>query len=229
MSHVAALLVDLDDTLYEERLWFEAGLAAVARWLDDRFASPGVSWADVVVHEHEVGGRRGVLDRVASHIAEDPQVIVAALLHVHRTAPRRIEPFPDTQPFLSRARDAGLAIAVLTDGSAAVQERKWRALGLEATIVVCTGDLDRRKPDPMVFRAAACRLGVDASRCLVIGDDPTRDAAGARAAGMRSVELRRGLSRPVREAAGAAGAPVTADHVAPDFDHAWPFIETLCR
>jgi putative hydrolase of the HAD superfamily len=224
-----ALLVDLDDTLYEERLWFDSGLAAVADWLEARFGAGDASWPEVVAQEWANGGRHGVLDRIASRTHGDAAVVVRALLHVHRTARRQLEPFPDVPRFLARSREAGLDIAVVTDGSAAVQERKWQALGLEAATLVCTGDIDSCKPDPMVFRAAACRLGLETSECLVVGDDPTRDVAGARAAGMRSIELRRPLARPVREVAGAAGAPAAADHVAPDFDRAWPFIEVLCR
>lgn len=229
MSRVAALLVDLDDTLYEERLWFESGLAAVAAWLDARFGVRHTSWAKIVEQEWVTGGRAGVLDRIASRTDADREVIVRSLLHVHRTTERQLAPFPDVPGFLARARDAGLAVAVVTDGSAAVQERKWRALGLDAATVLCSDDIDRRKPDPIVFQVAACRLGVDPAKCLAVGDDPTRDVAGARAAGMLSVELRRLLAHPVRHVAGAAGAAESADHVAADLEHAWPFIEALCR
>lgn len=52
--------------------------------------------------------------------------------------------------------------------------------------VVTGRDVTRGKPDPMVFRLAAERLGVPAARAVVI-EDASVGIAAAHAAGMRAI------------------------------------------
>jgi putative hydrolase of the HAD superfamily len=58
--------------------------------------------------------------------------------------------------------------------------------------VVTSAEAGASKPDPVVFRSALSRLGVASHRALHCGDDPVRDCAGARAAGIAAVLLVRG-------------------------------------
>ncbi len=45
------------------------------------------------------------------------------------------------------------------------------------------------KPDPRAFHAAAGAVGVPASACVFVGDDPEADLSGARKAGMRALPV----------------------------------------
>ena len=47
-----------------------------------------------------------------------------------------------------------------------------------------------RKPAPQIFAAALDALGVEASRCAMVGDRRREDIAGARAAGMATIRTR---------------------------------------
>jgi putative hydrolase of the HAD superfamily len=66
------------------------------------------------------------------------------------------------------------------------------ALGLrrELDLVLRAADCGARKPDAAIFRAALAALGVRAEQAVFVGDDPERDLAGARAAGLRAVDVR---------------------------------------
>lgn len=57
---------------------------------------------------------------------------------------------------------------------------------------VISGEIDCGKPDPGIFRHICAALGVQMDECVMIGDNPERDVAGAIASGMRSVWIRRG-------------------------------------
>jgi putative hydrolase of the HAD superfamily len=46
-----------------------------------------------------------------------------------------------------------------------------------------------RKPDPAIFDIALERLGMDRKEVVHVGDDPILDVEGARAAGLRVVQL----------------------------------------
>ena len=77
--------------------------------------------------------------------------------------------------------------AIVTSGIRAVA-----TLGLRHTrlpipdVLVCADEIERRKPDPQGYLAAAARLGVAPAECVVIEDAPAGLAA-AHAAGMRAI------------------------------------------
>jgi FMN phosphatase YigB (HAD superfamily) len=50
-------------------------------------------------------------------------------------------------------------------------------------------ELGAAKPDPRFFRAIADRLGLAPSECVMVGNDYTKDIAGAKAVGMCTVWL----------------------------------------
>lgn len=96
-------------------------------------------------------------------------------------------------PVLARVRSAGLRAAVLSNA-----EGPARA-GLHglADLVVLSGEVGLRKPDPAIYLLAAQRLGVAPQRCLVV-DDLSRNVRGAVAAGMTGV-LHETLEQTVSE------------------------------
>jgi putative hydrolase of the HAD superfamily len=200
---VKAVLVDLDDTLHEERRFFASGAAAVAA----RVGRPEVL-ADALRE------RPGFLDRIPPPPHVDPQGWRAALLWTYRTHRPLLTPFPDVAPFLALCRARGLAVGVVTDGKATVQHAKVRALELDLDLVVCTDDLDAPKPSPLPFAAAAALLGVRPEDCAYLGDDPSKDFLGPKALGMATVRIARPLTRPL--ARPATDPAADADHVAPD-------------
>ena len=55
--------------------------------------------------------------------------------------------------------------------------------------VTLPGSHGCEKPDPALFRAALRALGVPAAAAVYVGDDPARDLAGARAAGLRAIDV----------------------------------------
>jgi putative hydrolase of the HAD superfamily len=55
--------------------------------------------------------------------------------------------------------------------------------------VVLPSDAGAEKPDPRIFRLALERLGKPAAASVFVGDSAERDLAGARAVGMRAVDV----------------------------------------
>ncbi len=56
-------------------------------------------------------------------------------------------------------------------------------------LVWLPSDAGVTKPDPAIFESALSALGVTAARALFVGNDAERDLAGARAVGMRAVDV----------------------------------------
>ena len=55
--------------------------------------------------------------------------------------------------------------------------------------VTLPGPLRVEKPDALLFRRALADLGVEPTEAVYVGNDPSRDLAGARAAGLRALDV----------------------------------------
>lgn len=116
--------------------------------------------------------------------------------------PDRVVPMPGAAGAVGRLRDAGVALAQISNQSGvgrglltraevdAVNRRVDELLGPLGPWFVCPHAPQDgcvcRKPAPGLVLAAAAALGVDPSRCVVIGDIGA-DVDAARAAGARSI------------------------------------------
>lgn len=212
---VRGVIVDLDDTLYPEWQFALGGLRAVARFLEPRLALPHPRIeADLIALAGE--SRAAVLDRYLRRAGRHTLELLATLVHVYRTHRPSIATFPDVVPVLGQLRAAGIRLGLLTDGPSVVQNAKIDGLGLRAQVdaVVCTDDLpgSPRKPSALPYRVMAQLLEVPEPDLLCVGDDRSKDFVGARAVGMMTVRVARGLE-PRLEADAAFGAELEADVV----------------
>lgn len=188
-----AILFDLDDTLYEERLFFRSGFRHVATVLWGRGLAPVEDLCQRLefLHHH--------LDRatVFQHLAADyrfPTDWIPELVALFRDHPPDIQLAADTLEVLPRLR-ASYRLGCVTDGWGQVQRRKVAALGVEALldVIVFTDDHGREfwKPHPRPFLDGCAALGVAPAEAVFVGDNPARDMVGAAAAGLRAVRIRR--------------------------------------
>lgn len=101
--------------------------------------------------------------------------------------------FDDAVPALRRVRDAGLVVAVLTNGDSAHQGHKLDRTGLaeHIDVVVASDDLPAGKPDPRAYAAACNILGVAPVDVLMVGNDVEKDYQGPLDAGLGAVLLDR--------------------------------------
>ena len=95
---------------------------------------------------------------------------------------------PGLDALFNELRGVGISLALATSGSRrrmnAVIEMYGLARWLDAA--VCREDVEREKPEPDLFLAAASALSVPPASCLVV-EDSLRGIAAARAAGMNVV------------------------------------------
>lgn len=130
--------------------------------------------------------------------------------------PDRVMPVPGAAEALARLRDAGVALALVSNQSGvarglltladveAVNRRLEELLGPVGPWLVCPhgpdDGCDCRKPAPGLVFAAAAALGVDPQDCVVIGDIGA-DMGAARAAGARGILVPTPVTRPEEVAA----------------------------
>ena len=100
------------------------------------------------------------------------------------------EPVRGAVEFISLARERGYKTALVTSSGAEKMRRVFASAGYGNLFgaLVTAEDIERGKPDPMCYLAAATRLASDPRRCAVFEDSIAGLKAG-RAAGMFTVGL----------------------------------------
>jgi putative hydrolase of the HAD superfamily len=121
----------------------------------------------------------------ATRLPVDP--MVEALL-----ASLRFTAFPDARPALRAARDRGKRLVVVSNWDVSLVG-VLRTLELEPLLdgVVTSAGAGARKPAPAIFEQALAVAGVPAGDAIHVGDTLDEDVAGARAAGIEPVLIRR--------------------------------------
>lgn len=89
---------------------------------------------------------------------------------------------------LRSLRARGVKLALVSNYDSRLH-RVAAELGLAPLLdaVVVSAEVGWAKPSPRIYAAALAALGVGAGEALMVGDRPKEDAAGAAAAGLRSV------------------------------------------
>ena len=93
-------------------------------------------------------------------------------------------PMPGVVEILSRLRQRGIPIAVVSSSSHHWVDGWLEKLGLTASFdeIICRGDAPRIKPAPDLYAEAARRMGLPPAECLVI-EDSLNGLKAAKAAG----------------------------------------------
>jgi putative hydrolase of the HAD superfamily len=117
----------------------------------------------------------------------------------------RFSAFADVRPAIAAARAHGLRVAVVSNWDVSLHEVLER-LGIAALLdgILTSAEAGVRKPAPAIFTRALRIVGAPPSQALHVGDRPEEDVAGALAAGITPVLLRRDGG------AGPAGVPTIA-------------------
>ncbi|WP_299054945.1 HAD family hydrolase [uncultured Nocardioides sp.] len=218
-----AVLLDLDDTLVDHEGAARGAVLAFAathgpagepdelvrRWqaLTDRYY-PRYQRRELTLDEHRRERIRAFLGQPDLRDAD-----ADARFGVYQCAYRdRWRAHADAAPALRALREAGVPLAVLTNGERDIQTAKLRATGLLelVDVVAASSHLPAAKPDPRAFTATADLLGVAVARTVMVGDSVENDVAGALGAGAAAVHLDRSGAGPGAEVVGALRIPTLA-------------------
>ncbi|HEY8313528.1 MAG TPA: HAD family hydrolase [Candidatus Baltobacteraceae bacterium] len=99
-----------------------------------------------------------------------------------------VVPLPGVASLLGQLRTREIPYAILTNGWSPLQQRKAACIGFDGPVLV-SSDIAARKPDRPAFEGLARALGLRPADVAYVGDSPSIDVIGARAAGMIGVWL----------------------------------------
>lgn len=196
---IKAVFFDIDDTLYCFRDCHARGMAAITAYAEKRL---GVAPEDfnraLKEAETEIYARLG-FDNSAIHNRQirfqRALEILGLPIYPHTVTLYNIywdtmisyaEPEPGLLDFIDRLKEMGIYIGIVTDMTTDIQWRKLAHLGIAPLVdgFVASETAGVEKPGHGVYELCRAGAGCAPEECLVIGDNPDKDMAGARGAGM---------------------------------------------
>jgi HAD superfamily hydrolase (TIGR01509 family) len=181
----AAVIFDNDGlTLDTEHTWTRAESALYARYgteftLDHKREMLGTSGEKSALTMERHLGQPGRGDELRVELRE--------LVHGELDG-AGVEPMPGVIELLDALAEHGVPLGLATNSGREFATRALRAAGIyeRFAAVVSAEDVERPKPAPDVYLAAAAELGADPADCVALEDSETGVAA-AKAAGMTVV------------------------------------------
>lgn len=97
--------------------------------------------------------------------------------------------YEDARSTLEELKRRGFLVGIITNGTKEGQYPKVEKTGILdlLDVLVISGAVGIRKPDPKIFQYAAEQLGVSCEECAFVGDMMRNDMYGAHLAGMRPI------------------------------------------
>lgn len=188
VRRIAAVVFDLDDTLYRESLYLAAVLeqSQIDLPLDLETAAWTVKTLDLSQQDDVLGFILGEQDL---NTRKNHDALFAHYCNLNQS----LELPEESAHVLASLRSWGIAVGVLTNGNLAAQSSKVKALGLEERVdsIVYARALGKQseKPATSAFRRSLDALGVTPTRALFVGDNLRTDIAGGSAVGMMTALL----------------------------------------
>src|SRR5437762_11274679 len=177
-----------------------AGVRVSASALDRAYEASGSYLGRIWARHRDVGVEdhvRAIVGAIDGDLAARlPADVLAALVDAYARPILAVPPTVDdgASKALRTLCELGYTLAVVSNTMrppGATLRRLLEQYGLLAcfTHTVFSDETGVRKPDPAIFLGALRALGADPARAIHVGDDAILDVEGARAAGMRVVQV----------------------------------------
>jgi putative hydrolase of the HAD superfamily len=117
----------------------------------------------------------------------DYRILAHAIVAYRKANSRILKTYPGVIKVLRILKRKGIKLAVLSDAPRVNAHIRLVEVGLDHIfdVIITFDDVGETKPSTKGFKLILERLGVDASECLMVGDNPKRDVIGAKNAGIR--------------------------------------------
>jgi putative hydrolase of the HAD superfamily len=197
-----AVLLDLDNTLYDYDTAHKPALAAAISFFSDAFSLSNDTVSGAYREgrsqiNRELAGQGAshsrllYFQRVSELLGFDPCLhsLEAERVYWERFI-SKMELRPGAIDFLDSIRD--LQVAIVTDLTAQIQFQKLQHFRFQNRFqaIVTSEEAGIEKPDARIFKLALHKLGCDATDACVVGDNWHKDISGGVSLGMRSFWMR---------------------------------------
>ena len=164
--------------------------AAYLRRVEDRLSAVGGAWPEIDVTEVFSDLFAG------AGIPPEPRWVEAAAGLFRRESTTHLRAYAGAAEVLSALRRSGRKVFLLSNAQRCFTMPELETLGLSHSFdgIYISSDYGVKKPDPRFFRTLLGREALEPQQCLMVGNDPVCDAAGAKEAGLDAWYVRSGLT-----------------------------------
>jgi len=222
------IILDLDDTLYEEVCYVKSGFNIVSKMLETEYSLPFEECFQKMC-SYLPNNRGKIFDEVLLHFGCFSPALVSKCLSVYRNHTPTLELFEDVIHFFLRFPT--MKKYIVTDGYPKVQRAKIQALQLKKYNVYYylthIWGIEHEKPNPLAFQLICEREQIPANQAVYFGDNQTKDFVGITPLGFKTVQILRGnyknLNLPLEYK--AHRSIYSFDEVTNDFFHTLKILE----
>jgi len=200
-----AIFFDIDDTLFSTTVFADkarrAALNAMVRAGLQTTVDAGLKELNEIIseftsnHEHHFDKVVHRLPASASRGINHAVVVAAGVVAYHETKWREFQVYDDVYEVLRWLADKKLVRGIVSAGRTIKQAEKLIRLKiypfLTPNAIFFTEQIGISKPNPKLYRRVADDLGLDATRCMYVGDNPTHDTDPSKAEGFVAVRSHR--------------------------------------
>ena len=172
ISKYAAIIFDLDDTLYSEKAYVKSGFHKISKMFQSSEEAYRKLWQYFEKGENAI-------DKLLEENRGDIELKKEELLDIYRKQKPDIELYPGVQNLLAGLKKK-YKLGIITDGRPEGQQAKIEALQIEKYFdkIIITdelGGIEFRKPNPMAFCKMQKYWGVPFEQMVYIGDNLNKD------------------------------------------------------
>jgi len=195
MQMIRAIVFDLDNTLYDQKLFNLGAFGDVSDYVSKRFYVGRKKTYNALSREWLANPDSPrlfdkILPSVGVHGADIGRIV--GVFHGHTP---KLKLYPGAKDVLSKLKSC-YALGLLTDGTPSMQRRKIAALRLEKMFdkIVLTAESGRGrpKPDKASYKRVLRLLMVRPDEAVYIGDNPKVDFRSAKKIGMATIRIMKG-------------------------------------
>lgn len=187
---------DLDYTLYDEGDYFGAVIDAFCDAMGANERALRMKEAFPLLRR--AGG--DIIDGLlaAGKFPADDIELKDQFFGIYISIDARVPAYPGVSAVLSRLRQSGLKLGLLTNGVVKAQQNKLRCLSIEenlfnAVVFARSRGREHEKPDIWPFMELSNELELSGGDLVFVGDNPRIDFAGAKAIGSSTVRILHGI------------------------------------
>jgi|SanBayMetagenome_1026888.scaffolds.fasta_scaffold03729_6 putative hydrolase of the HAD superfamily len=191
------IIFDLDDTLYNERMYVEGGLRSVASFGAEQFGWDREVSFNFMIDILDREGRGSIFDKWLAINGRYSKTLVGECVRIYRHHSPQLQLCPEAVellPLLSK-----YPLYLVTDGHKIVQKKKIQSLNLSPFfrymfITHCYG-IRHAKPSTYCFAKIREREKCQWHQMVYIGDNPAKDFVNLKPLGVHTVRVLTGVHR----------------------------------
>jgi len=224
MGKRSGVVFDLDETLIDRRASISVYAETFYQTFNDLIAESAEEFIDTFIQLDGNGyvTRDKLFQSLTSHIDHDSLNQQTIEDHFHSHAWKNPILVPGAISGLTKLRENGIPLGLVSNGRTSNQLRKIQLTGLDDILDSCiiSESFGAKKPDARIFNAAADKLDIDATASWFVGDHPQLDIQGAAAVGFSTIWLERNTPWP-------ADLPRLYDHGPCTLESAFQFLSQV--